>query len=151
MSRALIAAGVTCLLLAVAAPALAEIYKWTDASGRTHFSDSNAGNGKAETVQVKVNSYQHVSYSKLLRPLPATPPGVLLYGTSWCGYCKQAKAFMQKKGIAFTEYDIEHDARAKQAFDAMGGGGVPVIVVGQQRMNGFNEAGLERLLAQAKP
>ncbi|HEX6592352.1 MAG TPA: glutaredoxin family protein [Moraxellaceae bacterium] len=141
-----------CLLLALALamPAAAEIYKWTDAEGRTHFSDSNAGNRQAETVQVRVNSYKSVSYSKLLRPLPASTAGVVLYGTRWCGYCKQAKAYMQQKGIAYTEYDIEQDASAKQAFAALGGGGVPVILIGNLRMNGFNEAGFERLLAQSR-
>ncbi|MEN3142226.1 glutaredoxin domain-containing protein [Ochrobactrum sp. WV_118_8] len=38
-------------------------------------------------------------------------PEVLLYVTSWCPYCRRAKALLTKKGVAFTEVDIEASVR----------------------------------------
>lgn len=44
-----------------------------------------------------------------------------------------------------TEYDIEKDAQARREYDALGARGVPVILVGKKRMNGFSAAGFEKL------
>lgn len=68
--------------------------------------------------------------------------------TSWCGYCKKARNYFRAKGITFTEYSIEKSRRAKRDYDAIGGNGVPVILAGPSRMNGFNEQGFERLRAK---
>lgn len=43
------------------------------------------------------------------------------------------------------EYDIEKNALAKIQYDAMGASGVPVILVGGRRMNGFSEQGFTQL------
>ncbi|MFT5419606.1 MAG: glutaredoxin-like YruB-family protein [Candidatus Endobugula sp.] len=68
-----------------------------------------------------------------------------MYSTAWCGYCKKARKYFTSKGIAFIEYDIEKNARAKRDYDALGGKGVPVILVGKKRMNGFSPQGFDRL------
>ena len=33
-------------------------------------------------------------------------PEVLLYVTSWCPYCRRAKALLTKKGVPFKEVDL---------------------------------------------
>jgi glutaredoxin-like YruB-family protein len=68
-----------------------------------------------------------------------------MYSTAWCGYCKKARKYFTSKGIAFIEYDIEKNARAKRDYDALGGKGVPVILVGKKRMNGFSPQGFDRI------
>jgi mycoredoxin len=32
---------------------------------------------------------------------------VIIYGTTWCGYCAQARKLLNENAIAFYEYDIE--------------------------------------------
>ncbi len=32
---------------------------------------------------------------------------VTMYTTTWCGYCKNTKRYLERKGIAFQEIDIE--------------------------------------------
>lgn len=128
--------------------ATAEVYKWTDAQGQVHFSDKKPKQHKAETVTIKVNSYDHVTYTTLSRPRPTATTGgknVVLYGTSWCGYCKKAKRYFEANGIAYTDLDVETNEQAKMEFEAMGGGGVPVILVGNKRMNGFSEEGFRQI------
>ena len=52
---------------------------------------------------------------------------VVLYSTQWCGYCKATRRFLDEKGIPFKEFDIEKDAVARQAYEALGGRGIPIL------------------------
>ncbi len=63
---------------------------------------------------------------------------VVLYATDWCGYCKQTKRFLDSKGIAFREFDIEKDAEARKAYEALGGRGIPLIDVNGTLIRGFD-------------
>ena len=120
----------------------AEIYKWTDEKGRVHFSDSKQGQQNAETVTIKINSYEHVSYGDLSYD---SGKKVKLFYADWCGFCKKAKRYFRAKGIPFEVLDIEKSRAAKREFDALGGTGIPLILVGKKRMQGFTEQGFERL------
>jgi glutaredoxin len=73
-------------------------------------------------------------------------PDVVLYATSWCGYCKAAREFFAANGIDYIELDIEKSATAQQGHRELGGGGVPVIVVGDTVIHGFNQPELRRAL-----
>jgi len=63
---------------------------------------------------------------------------VVLYATDWCGYCKQTKRFLDSKGIAFKEFDIEKDAQARKSYEALGGRGIPLIDVNGTLIRGFD-------------
>ena len=52
-------------------------------------------------------------------------------------------------GIPFVEYDVERDEIGKREYKKLNGRGVPVILVGNQRMNGFSAPSLEKLLRNA--
>ncbi|UII72573.1 glutaredoxin family protein [Pseudomonas sp. HN11] len=54
---------------------------------------------------------------------------VVLYATEWCGYCKQIRRFLDQKGIPYQAFDIEKDAQARKAYEALGGGGIPFVDV----------------------
>lgn len=73
---------------------------------------------------------------------------VVMYATSWCPYCQQARNHFRQQGIAYTEYDIERDAEAKRRYQAFGGRGIPVIFVGKRRMNGFSVSGFNKIYQQ---
>ena len=70
---------------------------------------------------------------------------VVMYATSWCPYCRQARNYFHQQGISYTEYDIERDADAKRRYQAFGGRGIPVIFVGKRRMNGFSVSGFNKI------
>lgn len=128
--------------------ASADIYTWQDAQGRIHFGDRPADNDNAEAVEVRINTFESVTYESLGKGLPepaARRSHVIMYATQWCGVCKKARRYFKANNIPFTEYDIDNDAGARQRFDALNGKGVPVILVGKQRMNGFSAEGFERL------
>ena len=81
------------------------------------------------------------------QPQPAR--SVVMYATAWCPYCAKARAYFARQGIAYVEYDIEKSAAVNAEFKRLGGRGVPLILVGTQKMSGFSEQGLEALLARA--
>ena len=72
---------------------------------------------------------------------------VVLYATDWGGYCKQTKRFLDSKGIPFKEFDIEKDADARKAYEALGGRGIPLIDVNGTLIRGFDP---EEILAALK-
>ena len=63
---------------------------------------------------------------------------VVLYSTEWCGYCKATRRFLDEKGIPFKEFDIEKDADARKAYEALGGRGIPLIDVNGTLIRGFD-------------
>lgn len=140
----------------------ADIYKWVDAEGNVHFSDRPTSDKKAQQVELKstINSYDGSSLPKYEPPsannkkktkknkasnLPRLPPKkVIMYSTVWCGFCKKAKAYFKQKGVLYSERDIEKSPKAKKEYDSYGGGGVPLILVGNkrgtQKLSGFSVA-----------
>lgn len=132
-------------LLPATHPALADVYKWKDATGRVHYSDKTAGGMGAE--RVKTQNFV---------PSPSQPDGagqpaavrqkVTIYTRPDCGYCKQAKADLGRRGVPYIEQDIERSSQARREFDGMGGRGVPILLVGSQRMDGYSMDGLSELL-----
>ena len=78
-----------------------------------------------------------------------TRPEVRMYATSWCPYCAKARAYFARRNIAYVEVDIEKSREGRAEYDRLGARGIPVILVGPQRMNGFSEARLSQLLSEA--
>jgi glutaredoxin 3 len=78
-------------------------------------------------------------------------PDVEIYTTPTCGYCRQAKSYLDELGVAFTEHDVSRDrAAAEEMIKLTGQMGVPVIVVGGQVIIGFDRARLQQLLADGR-
>ena len=73
---------------------------------------------------------------------------VLVYSTPTCPYCKRVKDYLTQKGVAFSDYNVAEDReKAKEMIDKSKQMGVPVIVVGDDVVVGFNQAKLDSLLA----
>lgn len=69
---------------------------------------------------------------------------IILYGTSWCHYCASARDFLNKKGISYVDLDIEQSPQALKEYSALGGGGVPLLVIGSRKIQGFSEIAIKQ-------
>jgi len=145
------------LLALLALPAAAQVYKWKDADGKTHFGDRPPPDARTEEVKIRtyegtpqVRDWSQVIRGKAKGSVPAAHAGVTMYTTDWCGVCKRARGYFASKGIAYTEIDVEKSDAGRRDFEALGGRGVPLILVGGKAMNGFSPEGFEQL-RQAKP
>ncbi|WP_019528700.1 glutaredoxin domain-containing protein [Dasania marina] len=139
----------TTLLLSFSSLSYSEIYKWVDENGRVHFSDSKDTQQPVETVTLQMNSYQHVSFESLPQNSSIVSRTVKMYSAVWCGYCKKAKQYFIAQGIPFIELDIDKNPQAKREYKALGAKGVPVILVGNKRMNGFSVKGFQRIYSSS--
>ena len=135
------------LLLSVATPAIAEIFKWTDKQGKVHFTDSPPKDQRVEQVEVKVNTYTAVVITPAVERL-GRKDKVVMYSAAWCGICKKAKKYFQQKNIPYITYDIDKSRSGKRGYKLLKGKGVPIIIVDDKRMNGFNVTKFEKLYAQ---
>ena len=86
-----------------------------------------------------VTSIATPSIEPIKQNVSENPKQVLMYSTSWCGYCSKARNYFIKNKITFLDYDIETDERAGRMHDLLGGGGVPLIIYNGKMMHGFSE------------
>ena len=71
---------------------------------------------------------------------------IVMYSTRWCPYCYRAREYFKRHQFSYVEYDIEASAQKLADFRALSGNGVPLILAGSQRMQGFTPQSFETLL-----
>ncbi len=72
---------------------------------------------------------------------------VTIYSTPSCHFCHMAKEFFKEQGVAYTEHDVAADQeQRKQMIDKSGQMGVPVIIIGNDLIIGFNKPKIVELL-----
>ena len=76
---------------------------------------------------------------------------VILYGYETCPYCRMTKAYLEKKGIEYTNYDVhQDDEKAEEMQKITGQSAVPVLVIrnGEQEniVIGYNPKELDAAL-----
>jgi glutaredoxin len=142
-----ILATVVCLIIAVTGRAETVLYKYTDEAGQVYFTDRPPADVQTEQITIQVQSFEGQATIFDHNPIESRPESITIYTADWCRVCHRAKKYMDDKGYQYIERDIEKHARARREFDRLGGKGVPVILVGKKRMNGFSPGKLEQMLA----
>jgi glutaredoxin 3 len=68
-------------------------------------------------------------------------PEVVLYTTSWCGWCRRARQLFTDKGVAFTDIDVEQVPGAREEMRSRTGGrsSVPQVFVAGRHLGGYDE------------
>lgn len=68
-------------------------------------------------------------------------PKVEIYTKFLCGYCSRAKSLLQRKGVAFEEYDITMggEKRAEMLQRAHGRSTVPQIFIADRHIGGSDD------------
>ena len=65
---------------------------------------------------------------------------ITLYTTNPCGFCRQAKALLQARGVDYSEINLAKDPEGRAALVALTGQMTfPQIVVGERAIGGFRE------------
>lgn len=75
-------------------------------------------------------------------------PPVTLYSAEWCGYCTMTRELFVANGVQFVELDIEKTTAGYEGHKKLNGDGVPLIVVGDELIRGYDET---RLRSTLKP
>ncbi len=66
--------------------------------------------------------------------------GVIVYTTEPCGFCRQAKALLEARGVVYSEVNLAKDPTGRADLVALTGQMTfPQIVVGTRAIGGFRE------------
>lgn len=77
-------------------------------------------------------------------------PQVTIYSASWCGFCHVAKEYLDKKGVKYTDKDVDSDrAIAEESMKISGQTGIPVLNINGQIIVGFDRPRIDAALAAA--
>lgn len=128
------------------------IYSWVDDEGVTHFGDRP---GSQESAPVEIHVTNPDPTPKEVKPEAARvkpekiikkQPEIIMYGAAWCGVCRQAREYMSKNDIVYTEYDIDTSTKGNRDYKEMNGTGVPIFLIDGKRHNGFSASRFEKLI-----
>lgn len=73
---------------------------------------------------------------------------VTIYSTQNCKYCKDAKVFFDENNISYVSLDVGTDPEAKaDMVEKSNQMGVPVIIIGDDIVVGFNKPVIKKLLS----
>lgn len=143
-------AAICLALLLCSAVAQAQIYKWVDANGKTHFSDKPppASAKQASTTIASTVGISTVDMPYALAMAARNYP-VTLWTTSPCGGCDSGRSFLKSRGIPFSEKTVR-TARDEALLKAEGGDNLPLLVVGRSKATGYLESEWDQLLSAAR-
>ncbi len=72
---------------------------------------------------------------------------VRIYSTPTCHFCHMARDFFKENNVEFEDFDVSQDLeKRKEMMDKSGQMGVPVIIIGEKLIVGFNKPQISELL-----
>lgn len=129
----------------------AQVYKWVDGKGVTHYSDQPPPPASKARVEVKSFDGGGGANPELPAELAAAVKSrpVTLYTTAQCEGCNQARAMLLARGIPFREKTVataDDQAALRKAGSA---GQLPLLVVGASKQVGYEASTWDNLLTTA--
>ncbi len=139
-----------CLAAASASLAAAQLYQWKDAQGRTVYSDQPPP-PSIRNVQQKPfkGSFIEVGESYAVKTAREKFP-ITLYASA-CGVpCDQARQLLTERGVPFSNKDPQASAESQAELQKLTGRlNVPVLVVGSDKIDGFETGQWQAMLDRA--
>jgi glutaredoxin len=130
-----------------AMPALAELYSWIDANGVHHYSNDPppAGEPVTELTVIKEGRIEYeappaaADTSGKKSSKAAVQKNVVIYTDPRSQSCADALEFFNQNNVPVTQYDISASEENRKRFKSVNGEGVPLIFIGDERINGWSE------------
>jgi glutaredoxin len=101
----------------------------------------NAGNEDQGVSHRRSVSTKQLYSAENLQTLAETVQAedIVIYTTTHCPYCAQAKSWLKKQGFAYTECNADTDSHCASDMQSFGADGTPYLVVrGHHMKNGFD-------------
>ena len=137
------------LLLGAACAASAQLYRWTDESGRVHVTDTppppTARNVRKRAIDTTPEAAAGASQPYAVQ-LAAKNYPVTLYTAPDCAPCGAARALLNQRGVPFREVSVVDEKESEQLRKAVGSLAVPSMVVGTATQRGFAEDAYHSML-----
>lgn len=76
---------------------------------------------------------------------------VKVYSSDNCRYCRDLKAYLEKKNIPYETFDVaRNESYAREMQAVSGQSAIPVTVIGDEIIIGFNIAKIDKALSSQK-
>ena len=139
------------MLIAIALPAHAAMYKWVDAQGRVQYSDTPPPAGTKNVQEHKVVRNTIATAGAPFAVQDAAKRNPVTLWMHDCGdLCNQARNHLASRGIPYT---VRNPARVseQEAWKKLSAGdnAVPLLMIGAQSIRGFDESAWNEALDQA--
>jgi glutaredoxin len=139
-------------LLATSLSAGAEMYRWTDSTGKTHYTDT-VPPASARDVERRSGMEGNTSSGSSAEPhalqQARKKSPVKLYSTPSCEACDAARSLLNARGVPFSEVSVSDADSAADLKKTVGSNSVPALIVGGTVQKGFEEGLYHRTLDAA--
>lgn len=71
---------------------------------------------------------------------------VVLLGTKWCGFCEKTRKHLTGLHVDYADLDIENSPVAAEMHRKLGAKGVPVLLIGNRQIRGFQPKAIDAAL-----
>lgn len=144
---------VAAALAASAVQAQTTLYKWVDKDGRVQYTEfpppKDAKNVTEKTMRGGgPSSEEQIPYATRMA---AQRSPVTLYVSNSCGdFCANGRALLNKRGVPFSEKNAQANQADQDALMKIAGSlAVPLLVVGEANVHGFDEGAWNAALDRA--
>ncbi|HEX9182851.1 MAG TPA: glutaredoxin family protein [Burkholderiales bacterium] len=138
------------LLAAASAAGAQQLYRWIDAQGRVHVTDTppppTAKSAQTRTVSTGGAAQAPGESLPYGVQLAAKNFPVTLYTAPECGPCGEARSLLNARGVPFREVLVTEEAQQQELQKAVGALAVPSIIVGGSVQKGFEQGAYHDLL-----
>lgn len=80
------------------------------------------------------SKYTEGEYSQFF---PNKTKSVILYGTADCSFCRRTREFFKANNVDFFDVNVQTSEVAAKKHTELGGGGVPVVIIGNRLIRGY--------------
>jgi glutaredoxin len=138
-----------CMALASASLAAAQLYQWKDAQGRAVYSDQPPPSiHNAQQKSFKGN-FIEIGESYAVKTAREKHP-ITLYASACGAPCDQARQLLTERGVPFSNKDPQANPSAQAELQKLTGrSNVPVLVVGSDKIDGFETGQWQAMLDRA--
>jgi glutaredoxin-like YruB-family protein len=134
-------------------------YQYVDETGSVRFVRSLAEVPPAHRAgagRVEVDPRASTHAARASRPATrrarafAPEPEVVVYTTSWCGWCRRTLAWLDAQGVRYRNKDIEADDRHRdELLRKTGRTSIPVVEIDGELVRGYDPARMQELLGSS--
>lgn len=138
----------------------ATLYKSIAPDGKVTYSDQLPHDEKTVKTLTVRTPPPGTAQTNAVTPTPDTgksqqpdatpaPMNLVLFSATWCGYCRQAQAYLKQRGIAYQEHDIDTPSGRKAFAQSSTQRGIPLLIRnGSQKIRGFSKSSYDAFLSK---